>query len=97
MNDAIPQYPVAIIGAGPIGLGAVYWARELGAGPIAVTAASRQRESIAMQMGANSFVLPENKVEGEKIAAKYTDGILYITIPKKEEAKVKPVKQIAIS
>lgn len=43
-----------------------------------------------------SFSLPENKVEGEKIAARYVDGILHITVPKKEEAKVKPVKQITI-
>lgn len=54
-----PGDKVLVIGAGPIGLGAVYWARELGAGPIAVTAASRQRESIALQMGATTFVLPE--------------------------------------
>jgi len=43
-----------------------------------------------------SFTLPENKVEGEKISARYVDGILHITVPKKEEAKVKPIKQIAI-
>lgn len=43
-----------------------------------------------------SFTLPENKVEGEKIAARYADGILRISVPKKEEAKVKPVKQITI-
>jgi HSP20 family protein len=44
-----------------------------------------------------SFALPENKVHGDKISAKYVDGILYVTVPKKEEAKVKPPKQIAIS
>ncbi len=44
-----------------------------------------------------SFALPENKVEGEKISAKYKDGILFITVPKKEEAKVKPAKQIAVT
>jgi 2-desacetyl-2-hydroxyethyl bacteriochlorophyllide A dehydrogenase len=54
-----PGDKVLVIGAGPIGLGAVYWARELGAGPIAVTATSRQREAIARQMGATEFVLPE--------------------------------------
>ncbi len=43
-----------------------------------------------------SFSLPETKVEGEKISAKYEDGILYVTVPKKEEAKVKPVRQIAV-
>jgi len=44
-----------------------------------------------------SFSMPENKVEGEKISARYADGILYVTVPKKEEAKAKPVKQIAVA
>ena len=43
-----------------------------------------------------SFALPEKKVEGEKIAARYVDGILHITVPKRDEAKIKPVKQITI-
>ncbi|MCW9037889.1 Hsp20/alpha crystallin family protein [Altibacter sp.] len=42
-----------------------------------------------------SFTLPDS-VDGEKIAASYTDGVLNITIPKKEEAKPKPPKKIAI-
>jgi (R,R)-butanediol dehydrogenase/meso-butanediol dehydrogenase/diacetyl reductase len=58
-----PGDKVLVIGAGPIGLGAVFWARELGAGAIAVTASSRQRESLAMQMGASSFVLPDKPDE----------------------------------
>jgi HSP20 family protein len=43
-----------------------------------------------------SFSLPENKVEGGKITAKYTDGILHVTVPKREEAKVKPARQITV-
>ena len=43
-----------------------------------------------------SFSLPE-AVDAEKIKAKHKDGILMITIPKKEEAKRKPPKQIEIS
>ena len=43
-----------------------------------------------------SFTLPENIVEAEKIKANYEDGILKIMIPKKEEAKPKPVKTIKI-
>lgn len=54
------------------------------------------RREFSYQSFQRSFTLPENKVEGEKIAAKYKDGILYITIPKKEEAKVKPAKQITV-
>ena len=37
-RDLKPGDKVLVIGAGPIGLGATYWARELGAGAIAVTA-----------------------------------------------------------
>jgi 2-desacetyl-2-hydroxyethyl bacteriochlorophyllide A dehydrogenase len=55
-----PGARVLVIGAGPIGLGAVYWARRLGAGPIAITARTRRAESLAMQMGANVFVTPES-------------------------------------
>jgi HSP20 family protein len=42
-----------------------------------------------------SFSLPET-VEAEKIKAKYDDGILNLIIPKKEESKSKPAKQIKI-
>jgi HSP20 family protein len=44
-----------------------------------------------------SFSMPENKVEGEKISARYADGILYVTVPKKEEARTKPAKRIAVA
>jgi HSP20 family protein len=42
------------------------------------------------------FYLP-NTVEADQIKAKYQDGILRLVIPKKEEAKRKPARQIAIS
>jgi len=42
-----------------------------------------------------SFSLPE-LVENDKISATYENGILSISIPKKEEAKPKPIKQIEI-
>mgnify|MGYP003573238337 CR=1 FL=1 len=42
-----------------------------------------------------TFTLPET-VDGEKITAKHRDGILYVSIPKKEEAWVKPAREIAI-
>jgi HSP20 family protein len=58
---------------------------------------SYTRREFSYQSFQRSFTLPENKVEGDKIAAAYVDGILQITIPKKEEAKVKPAKQIAVS
>jgi HSP20 family protein len=42
-----------------------------------------------------SFSLPAT-VDAEKIQANYVDGILNLIIPKKEEAKRKPAKQIKI-
>ena len=43
-----------------------------------------------------SFSLPET-VAFEKIQAKYEDGILNVIIPKKDNAKGKPARQIKIS
>lgn len=55
------------------------------------------RREFSYQSFQRSFSLPESKVLGDKITARYSDGILYVTVPKSEEAKVKPAKQIAIS
>lgn len=54
------------------------------------------RREFNYQSFRRSFYLP-NTVETEKIKAKYKDGILSLSIPKKEEAKKKPIKSIAIS
>lgn len=43
-----------------------------------------------------AFTLPES-VASENISAQYRDGVLYISIPKKEEAKLKPVRMIEIA
>jgi len=43
-----------------------------------------------------SFMLPSS-VDGDKIKATHKDGMLLITIPKKEEAKIKPTREIKIS
>ncbi|MCC5943527.1 MAG: Hsp20/alpha crystallin family protein [Bernardetiaceae bacterium] len=42
-----------------------------------------------------SFTLPQS-ADGEKIEAKYEDGILYVHIPKREEAKPKQPKRINV-
>lgn len=42
-----------------------------------------------------SFTLPET-VNSEKIQASHKDGILFVKIPKKDEAKVKPARQISV-
>lgn len=54
------------------------------------------RREYSYQSFSRSFTLP-NTVDAEKISAKYKNGVLHIEIPKKEEAKTKPVKKISIS
>jgi HSP20 family protein len=44
-----------------------------------------------------TFTIPENVVNGEKIQARYENGILEISLPKKEEVKPKPARTIKIS
>ena len=43
-----------------------------------------------------SFTLPKS-VDSDKIKANYENGVLNISIPKKEESKAKPPKRIDIS
>jgi len=40
---------------------------------------------------ARSFALP-NSIDGEKVAAEYKDGLLTLTLPKREEAKPKTIR-----
>ena len=54
------------------------------------------RREFSYQSFSRSFTLPAI-VETDKISAKYENGILRLNIPKKEEAKPKPVKQITVS
>jgi HSP20 family protein len=54
------------------------------------------RREFSYQSFQRSFTLP-NTVQGDKIEATYTDGVLHIKLPKKEEAKQKPPREIKIS
>lgn len=54
------------------------------------------RREFAYKSFCRSFTLPDS-ANGEKISAKYENGILVLTIPKKEEAKPKPPRSIKIS
>lgn len=54
------------------------------------------RKEFSYQSFSRTFSLP-NSVDNDKIKAKYDSGILRITIPKKEESKLKSSKQIAIA
>ena len=55
------------------------------------------RREFSYQSFQRSFSLPQNRVKGDEITAKYVDGVLRITVPKTEDAKVKPAKQIAVA
>jgi HSP20 family protein len=43
-----------------------------------------------------TFTLP-NSVDGENIVANYADGILTVALPKREEAKEKPAREIEVA
>ena len=55
------------------------------------------RREFSYQSFQRSFTVPENIVNGEKIAATYKEGILHISLPKREEVKPKPARAIKIS
>jgi (R,R)-butanediol dehydrogenase/meso-butanediol dehydrogenase/diacetyl reductase len=48
---------VLVLGAGPIGLSAAFWARRLGAPDVVVAATSKRRRDFALEMGATDFVV----------------------------------------
>lgn len=54
------------------------------------------RREYAYNSFSRSFTMPEN-FKLDKIDAKYVDGILKITVPKKEVTPMKPKKEIAVS
>ncbi|AEW00568.1 heat-shock protein [Niastella koreensis] len=55
------------------------------------------RREFSYQSFTRTFQLPKDVVDSEKIMATYENGLLNLTIPKKEEAKQKGPKQIAIN
>jgi HSP20 family protein len=56
-----------------------------------------KRREFSYQSFHRSFAIDEKLVNGEAISARYSDGILYITLPKREEMKPKPPREIKIS
>ncbi len=56
---------VVVLGAGPMGLAAIFWARQAGADRIATVATSRQREAIALGIGSDSFAINGPDLAGE--------------------------------
>lgn len=54
------------------------------------------RKEFSFNVFSRSFTLPQS-VNAEKVDAKYADGILKLCIPKKEEAKALPKKEIKVA
>ncbi|MCF8357383.1 MAG: Hsp20/alpha crystallin family protein [Prolixibacteraceae bacterium] len=55
------------------------------------------RREFSYQSFQRSFNLPEGHILGDKISAKYNDGILHIELPKRDEVKPQPAREIKIS
>lgn len=55
------------------------------------------RREFSYQSFIRTFDVAQDVVDSEKINASYIDGILRIVLPKREEVKPKPPRQIAIS
>jgi HSP20 family protein len=55
------------------------------------------RREYSYQSFTRSFTLPKDVADSQNISAKYENGELIIMIPKKEEAKPLPPKEIKIS
>lgn len=56
-----------------------------------------KRREFSYQSFQRSFSIDEKLVDGEKISARYAEGILFITLPKRDEMKPKPPREIKIS
>jgi HSP20 family protein len=54
------------------------------------------RKEFSYQSFQRSFLLPKDVVNDEGIVARYENGLLMLTIPKKEEVKQKPPRLIEI-
>ncbi len=55
------------------------------------------RKEFSYQSFQRSFTVSDNAVVGDKIEAKYNNGILNIILPKREEVKPQPEREIKIS
>jgi HSP20 family protein len=54
------------------------------------------RKEFSYQSFQRSFSIPERIINADKISAKYNEGILHVILPKREEVKPKPAKEIKI-
>jgi threonine dehydrogenase-like Zn-dependent dehydrogenase len=74
LSGISPGSRVLVLGAGPIGLGVVFWARRLGAGHIAVMEGVPERRALAMAMGASQCLDPQTHAASLADAALPADG-----------------------
>jgi HSP20 family protein len=58
---------------------------------------SYTRKEFSYQSFQRSFTVPGKDVDSDKISASYENGILNIKLPKREEVKPKPAREIKIS
>ena len=61
---------IAVIGAGAIGTAAIFWARRLGAGPIAAIARGTRNQALAETVGADAFL-----TTGEGLGERLRDAL----------------------
>lgn len=55
------------------------------------------QKEFSYQSFQRTFQLPKDVVDADKIQAKYENGLLHLTIPKKEQAKQRPPRTIEIA
>lgn len=54
------------------------------------------KREFSFQSFQRTFQLPKDVVDADKINARYENGLLLLTIPKKEEAKMRPPRKIEV-
>jgi threonine dehydrogenase-like Zn-dependent dehydrogenase len=62
----VPGARVLVLGAGPIGLATIFWARQLGAGRIVAASRSARRADLTIAMGADAYIVT-GEGEAERI------------------------------
>jgi 2-desacetyl-2-hydroxyethyl bacteriochlorophyllide A dehydrogenase len=58
-----PGANVLVLGAGPIGVGVAYWAKRVGAGGVVVAARSTRGEAMALELGADRFLMSDENLQ----------------------------------
>ena len=70
-----PTERLLVIGAGPIGLAVVLWARQYAVGDILVSDPVRSRQSLALELGATAVVDPTRESLTEACPARELGGL----------------------